>query len=91
MPTFSSVPISDRQAIKKHVEGYISQKLGSSARLLENIISVESDSGNIISTFGIPIEWHAGFKQWGILLLRGMYGIENVPLQDWERIAVNIF
>lgn len=90
MPSFTTLPISDRQSIKKHVELYISQKLGSSARLVENIVSTISDSGHIVSTFGIPSEWKTEFTQWGILLLRGMYGVENVPLQSWEHFGVEI-
>jgi hypothetical protein len=91
MPSFSTLPISDRHSIKKHVESYISQKLGSTARVSENILSIQSDSGHIISTFGIPTDWHTDFTQWGILLLRGMYGVENVPLQSWEQFGVEIF
>ncbi len=91
MPSFSTLPISDRQSIKKQVEMYICQKLGSSARVAENIMSIQSASGHIISTFGIPFDWHDDFTQWGILLLRGRYGVENVPLQNWEHFNVEIF
>lgn len=91
MPSFGSLPMSDRQGIKKKVEIYISQKLGSSARLSENVVSVVSDSGHIVSTFGIPHEWQSEFRRWGTSLLRGIYGVENVPLQSWEEVGVNIF
>lgn len=84
MPTFGNLPISDRQAIKKHVGLYLSQKHGSSSRLSENKLCLIADSGHIISTLGIPNEWHWEFQKWAVLLLRGMYGIENVPLQSWE-------
>ena len=84
MPSFPALPLVDRLKIKKSVETYIIQKLGSFARLKENIISVRSESGQLISTFGIPSDWYDEFSRWGVVLLRSMYGIENVPLQGWE-------
>ena len=90
MPSYSAVPKATRLSLKAKVKDFIVSKLGSEARLPENIMWARAQ-GVVFSTYGIPPHWEEEFRMWSLVELRGRFGVEKVPIQSWERLALSDF